>query len=144
MRCHQANDMCLCFCIYVKSRFSHTTQTKPKYLLFAVHEHWQSHGSACGPVMTRMSCILLILSHERNETQCKCDIHVIKTKICGKCFEPYFATFNRNNEPHHEKTYKNKVANLISAIVSLYIKYNSKFQLCRHLWLYNSVCIHLR
>ena len=77
-------------------------------------------------VMTRPSCILLILSQERNETQCKCDIHVIKTKICGKCFEPLlassiFATFNRNNEPHHENTYKNKVANLISAIVSLNI-----------------------
>ena len=28
---------------------------------------------------------MLILSQERNEMQCKCDI--IKTKICGKCFE---------------------------------------------------------
>ena len=111
--------MCLCFCMYVKSRFSHTTQPKPKYLLFAVHEHWQSHGSACGPVMTRLSCILLILSQERNETQCKCDIHVIKTKICALLASSIFATFNRNNEPHHEKTYK--VANLISATVSLYI-----------------------
>ena len=74
--------------------------------------------------MSRLSCILLILSQERNETQCKCVIS--KTKLFDKYFESLlassiFATFNRNNEPHHEKTYKNKVANLISVIVSLYI-----------------------
>ena len=75
---------------YVKSRFPHTTQPKQKYLYFAVHD--QSHGSACGHVMSRLSCIMLILSQERNEAQCKCD--TIKTKICGKCFLSLISVFD--------------------------------------------------